>query len=79
MVRLQRAEFHSIKQDLRFVGYSESTNGHIRAELRHKLDKKPKYYHWLNPEEEAKFKASSYYNNELYKNIRITAKKHKDK
>lgn len=66
MVRLQGAEFHSIKQNLVFVGYSESINGHIRVELRHKLDKKPKYYHWLNPEEEIRFKASSFYNNAQY-------------
>ncbi len=71
MIRLQGAEFHNIKQNLRFVSYEESSNGHIRANLKHKLDRRPKYYHWLNPEEEVRFKASTFYNNEKYKDTNM--------
>lgn len=67
MIRLQGKDFHNIKQGLRFVSYEESKNGHIRVNLKHKEDRKPKYYHWLNPEGEIKFKVSTFYNNDEYK------------
>jgi hypothetical protein len=66
MIRLQGEKFQMMRPLLKFVSYSESKNGHIRANMRLKTDPSNKviYYHWLNEEEEKKFKSGPFYSPE---------------
>lgn len=62
MERLQGYEMRNMRSKLKFISYSESSKGNIRANLALKNSDKATYYHWLNDEEKAKFKSSEYYN-----------------
>ena len=69
MTRLQGQQFKNMKPFLMLLGYQKSNNGHIRAIMKLKTNKqthigaptKYMYSHWLNPEEEQKFKQSEFY------------------
>ena len=56
--RLQGEFYHKIKGLLHITSWFESTNGHIRIELRDKRGNK--FCHWLNPEEQKEFDKSLY-------------------
>lgn len=61
MKRLQGIEMQEMRPKLKFISYSESKRGNIRANLALKNKTNVRYYHWLNDEEKEKFKQSKYY------------------
>ena len=66
MIRPQGKQMADMRPKVKFVSYSLSNNGHIRVELAFKQEANPRFYHWLNPAEEMRFKASEYWGKEEY-------------